>query len=487
MTEARSDSELVRAFVETRSEAAFAELVERHVNLVYSAALRHLRGDAHLARDATQAVFCELARSALSLCGRPTLSGWLYTTTRFIALRMGRSESRRAAREQAFVMRNTEPSLPEVTWKEVENLLDEAMQDLSSEDREAVLLRYFRKESFGAIGASLGASENAARMRVERALEKLRAALSRRGVTCPSSVLGGLLMANAVSSAPAGLAATLLMPAIASGAAATAGGATLKLVEIMTTMNVKTAVAVIALAGTSTGWIVAQRNAAGLEQTVTELRQRASETSATENSGVKPDDEGARLRAERNELMRLRAEVTDLRRQLRERLAATPVVATKSAAPMVQMTPEEHAKEELKMRGIARLNVGKAWGLAFYEFAHANNGMMPPSFQEAAQNFPQISEDLLKIMSPEGPGGPSGDGFEITFQGRIEDIANPAQAIIMREKEPFHFGPDGSALKTYLFADGHSEIHKAADGNFDRWEAMRQPMLKQSAAVEGGQ
>ena len=479
MKEAPTDLDFLREFVEANSDTAFTELVRRHIDLVYSAALRQLRGDSHLARDATQAVFCELARSARKLIGHRTLIGWLYTTTRFVASRMERSEIRRATREQAFAMKQIEESGTGTGWNDVEHLLDDAMQDLPAEDREAVLLRYFRNESFGAIGAALGASENAARMRVDRALEKLRTALGRRGVTCPSAALSGLLLAKAVSSAPVGLAATIAAPALASSAVALPGA--IKLLEIMATTKIKAAVAVIALAGTTTGWIVTQRNSSHLETEIARLRQEASmqlSTNVPEADGTNPEDP-VRLRAERNELMRLRGEVTDLRRQLREKPAAVPAPATTRETATVEMTPEEQAKDELKTRGIAKLNIAKVWGIGFSQFALANNGQMPADFQQAQHHSPEISETLLKFAAEGGVGGASGDGFEITFQGRLDQIENPGHAIIMREQEPFHFGDDGSAQRTYLFADGHSEIHRARDGNFERWEEERRPKLKQ--------
>lgn len=479
MKETRTDIELLRAFVESSSESAFTELVQRHIDLVYSVALRQLRGNSHLARDAAQAVFCELARNARKLREHQTLSGWLYTTTRFVASRIDRSESRRAAREQAFAMNTNLESTTEIGWKDVENLLDDAMQDLSSADREAVLLRYFRNESFGAIGAVFGASENAARMRVERALEKLRAALGRRGVTCPSAVLSALLAANAISLAPTGLASTVAIPAIASAAAASGGTVILNLLDFMATAKIKVALAAIALAGTTTGWIVAQRNSAELEREVVRMRQAmvvSDQAGETDSSDSGADE--ARLRAERNELMRLRGEVTELRRQLRKTEAAPSVPARKQGEAMIELTSEEQAREQLKRIGIAKLNVARGWGLAFYKFAEANRDLMPADFQQAAANYPELSQELSTILAESGVVGANGDGFEITFQGRLGDIENPAQAIIMREKEPFHVEPDGAAQKTYLFADGHSEIHKARDGNFERWETERMPKLK---------
>jgi RNA polymerase sigma factor (sigma-70 family) len=482
MKDERDDRALLGMFLDEHSESAFAEIVQRHIDLVYTVALRQLRGDAHLARDATQGAFCELARNARKLRDHRNLSGWLYNTTRFVASRLIRAESRRSARELAYAMNNNDQSAPapETSWNEVENLLDDAMQDLSGSDREAVLLRYFRNESFGAIGAALGSTENAARMRVERALEKLRLALHRRGVTCPASVLSALLAANAISAAPLGLASAISAPAISAAAAATTTSL-VPLLNFMTATKLKTAAVALVLTGTTTGWLVAQRNSTQLHSEVSELRRRATlqemagATDQTRQFAI-GQDELAQLRAQQSELMRLRAEVTQLRNQVQER-AAVPRITANSSPPPESSPAEEEAREELKMRGIARMTLSRNWGIAFMHFAEANNGQMPTDFQQAAEFLPELPAEMAPLAG-------STLDYEITFHGRLQDIENAPQAIIMREKTPFHFKPDGSAARTYLFADGHSEIHSARDGNFDPYENRLQPRLKGTAVSE---
>src|SRR5215510_1433592 len=96
----RCDGDMLRDYAQRRSEEAFAELVRRHVDLVYSAALRQLNGDVHLAQDVTQTVFSDLARKAGSLSDRRDLAGWLYTSTHFAAAKAVRTEQRRHTREQ---------------------------------------------------------------------------------------------------------------------------------------------------------------------------------------------------------------------------------------------------------------------------------------------------------------------------------------------------------------------------------------------------
>jgi len=214
------DIELLRRYAEDDSEEAFAELVRRHLNLVYSAALRRVGDDVHLARDVTQKVFIALARQASSLSGRRTLIGWLYTASRYSAAHVVRTEHRRKEREQkAYIMNEISFETPsDPGWERVRPALDEVMDQLGGRDREALLLRFFSGCQFSEVGASLGLTEEAARKRVDRALERLRAQLARRGVSSASGAMAAMLAGHAVSAAPAGLAA--VVPGIALAGAA---------------------------------------------------------------------------------------------------------------------------------------------------------------------------------------------------------------------------------------------------------------------------
>ncbi|MDE3066189.1 MAG: sigma-70 family RNA polymerase sigma factor [Verrucomicrobiota bacterium] len=251
------DIGLLGEYARRQSEDAFAALVERHVVLVYSVALRSA-GNPQTAEEITQAVFIILARKARSLPRRTVLSGWLYQTARLTAANFLRAEIRRQKREQEAYMQSrvNEPE-PEV-WPQIVPLLDAAMERLGKKDRDAIVLRYFENKNLREVGAALGASEGAARMRVARALERLRKFFTRRGMTHSADAIAGAVLAHSVHAAPIGLAKTITAVALAKGAAA--GGSTLTLVKgalkLMEWTKAKTAVVagigVLAVAGITT-------------------------------------------------------------------------------------------------------------------------------------------------------------------------------------------------------------------------------------------
>lgn len=209
---AASDPQLLHDYVERRSEAAFAELVRRHIDLVHSVACR-LVNDPHRAKDVSQGVFVALAKNARLLADHPTLSGWLYRTTRNIASQAVRTEMRRRDREQQAAM-NSFPESDD-SWEEISPHLDAVLDELSASDRDAVLLRYFENRPAREMAAIIGTSVEAAQKRVNRAVERLREKLARRGITAGAAGLAGVISANAVQVAPVGLAADLSVAALA--------------------------------------------------------------------------------------------------------------------------------------------------------------------------------------------------------------------------------------------------------------------------------
>ena len=252
------DAELLRRYAESGSEEAFAELVRRHLGLVYHAALRQTDGDAHRAQDVAQEVFTSLARKARALAQRPTLAGWLHTSTRYAALQAVRTERRRQNREQEiYAMTDSlHPDTSGADWERLKPFVDEALHSLGERDREAVLQRFFEGRPFAEVGAKLAVSEDAARVRVDRALDKLRATLARHGVTSTAAALSIALAAQAGAAVPTGLAATVTSGALV------AGGTTPLLFMLMNLSKLKVALALGVVAAGATTVAVQQHSAA---------------------------------------------------------------------------------------------------------------------------------------------------------------------------------------------------------------------------------
>jgi RNA polymerase sigma factor (sigma-70 family) len=286
----RDDMTLMREFAARQSEpalaeTAFTELVERHIGLVHSAALRQV-GDAHLAQEITQAVFIILARKAASLAGGwqrrlvarlhprgdegvadTSLAPWLYRTTRYAAADALKSRRRRAAREQEAYMQSTLNQTDNETWAQLAPLLDDAMAELGETDRTALVLRYFENKSAREIAVALRMEENAAQKRVARALEKLRARFVKRGVTLTATAIAGTVTANSVQAAPVAFVKTISAIAVTKGAAATTSTFTLVkgASKIMAWAKMKTTVVIsvclLLAAGISTATLMEKSSA----------------------------------------------------------------------------------------------------------------------------------------------------------------------------------------------------------------------------------
>jgi RNA polymerase sigma factor (sigma-70 family) len=246
-----SDMELLRDYHRQGSEEAFAELARRHVNLVYSVALRHTGIAAH-AEEITQAVFVILARKAGNLRSDTILEGWLHETTRLTALSFLRGERRRQFREQEAYMQSTLQESADVSvWNQLAPLLDEAVSRLGKKDRDAVMLRFFKDQSVREVAAALKVNEAAAQRRVHRAVEKLRHFFSKRGVALSSVALTGAISTHSIQTAPALLAKSAAAVALAKGAATSISTITLAkatLIAMKTKTIVTTTAAVAASA-----------------------------------------------------------------------------------------------------------------------------------------------------------------------------------------------------------------------------------------------
>ena len=332
------DQNLLAEYARSGSDAAFRELVARFVDLVYSTALRLVEGDTHQAEDVTQTVFVDLARQARTLSREVRLGGWLHRHTCFVAANTLRGERRRQARERQAVEMNVLQNNPGADYSQVAPMLDEAINEMEEADRTAILLRFFEQQDFRSVGEALGSTEDAARMRVTRALEKLKGFLKRQGVTTSAASLGVVLAANAVQAAPVGLAVTISTAAALAGTTlATTAIATATKAIAMTTLQ-KTVVAAVLAAAVGAAIYQATREAnARIE--VQKLQQRQAPLAETIKMLNRERDEAANklaalqeenlvLKKNSAELLRLRGRVAQLQAELNSRTLTSAAGAT---------------------------------------------------------------------------------------------------------------------------------------------------------------
>lgn len=448
------DNELLGHYAKTRSEDAFAEIVRRHVNLVYSTALRRVNGDEHLARDVAQTVFTDLARKAGTLAHRQNLSGWLYTSAHFVAANVVRGENRRRNREEQY-MREPINDVSHAAassgedWVTLRPALDDAMHRLKEADREALLLRYFENRQFAEVGAKLGLNEDAARKRVDRALDKLRGIFAKQGIAT-TAAFASIISANAIQTAPANLAATL-----ATASMTTVGtGTTFTLLKIMTATQLKLGVGALVVAGVTTV-LVMQHQAQNRLRAENEALQQQLAQAQAQNQGLQAaatNQSNALTDAQMNELLRLRGEVSRLRQQTNQ--------LGKAAVKLKQSKPTQQNNEDVDpetQMARARMNDQKQLILGMIMYADKNGGQFPASFDQITNSF-NYSDKIMGDMSK----------LQLVYSGAMTNIPDPASTVVIRETEPWLY--NGQWTKSYGFADGHVELHSEPNGNFDNYE-----------------
>jgi len=323
------DAQLLRDYAECGAEAAFREIVTRHADVVYASALRQVSSP-DLAHDVAQSVFVDLARKAQPLAAtldeNASVLGWLYRSTRFAALTLLRNERRRQTCERRAMDHLNSPADTVPDWDQVRPMLDEAMADLSDAEREALLLRFFKNLDFRAVGSALGVSDDTAQKRVTRALDRLRAYLTRRGVTTTALALSTVISVHAAPVAPPGLAAALAASALSGAALQTASTLTVTKAIAMTTLQ-KTLLAAALVAAVGTGIYQAHQAAhlradlSALGQTrgplAGQFAQLSEETNQARAQVAALREENQRLRMEAQDVPRLRGELARLRAEAR--------------------------------------------------------------------------------------------------------------------------------------------------------------------------
>ena len=432
----QTDSHLLRDYAEDANETAFAELVRRYVDFVYSAALRMVR-DSHLAEDVTQSVFVALARSAPQLVTRPVLSGWLHRTAQNIAAQTVRTIERRRTREQeAAAMNELLASAPDAVWEQISPHLDTALGELDESDRDALLLRYFERKSAREMGQLLGISDEAAQKRVSRAVDRLREFFSRRGVKVGASGLVVVITANAVQAAPTALAAAITTTICAG--TVTGAAITTHIITNWITMKLTTGIVIGTIAAATVTYTVLHTKANRLQgENKTSVVPRQQNTTPT----ASPDKGNDASQADRNELLRLRGEVGVLRQQTNE-LAQTQ--SRQSASQMAQVS-QEATSDMMKMMLTVRvffLNGNIVTLTNVNQFRGLPPGALPAN----------VELDKFEVVPQPSP--PQYDWPDV---------------IVLRERNPRQTS-DGKWARVYGMVDGQTIEQISADGNFESWE-----------------
>jgi len=514
------DLNLLGQYAQNRAQDAFTEIVRRHVDLVYSAALRQVRSP-QLAEEVAQSVFTDLARNAGKLKPDTVLTAWLYQVTRRTAIDVVRREARRQLREQVASEMNAMNATAS-DWTHVEPFLDEAMHALDETDRAAVLLRYFEKKSLREVGAALGTSDDAAQKRVSRAVERLREFFAKRGVTVGASGLVVVISANAIQAAPVGLAATISTVAVLAGTTlATTAIATATKVIAMTTLQ-KTVIAATLTAAIGTGIYEAHQNSQLREQNRTlrqqqaplaeQIRELQRERDEATNRLALSQQENAQLKQNTAELLKLRADVTQLRNEandpidasakalvakmnkLKQRLAETP----NAKIPELQFLTDrdwlnaandkldsdaDYRRDLASLRSAAQSKFASMLKLALDQYMQANNKQFPTDISQLKPYFSSPVDDAILQQWEIAPAstikslGMGGDVI-ITQKVPVDDVFDTR----------FGIGPNGYGQTDFLSQETRDTMNPVFDAyraaHNDQWQIDLSQLLPYATTLE---
>jgi RNA polymerase sigma factor (sigma-70 family) len=436
----KSDARLLREYAEHGTERAFTEIVTRHTNLVYSAAVRQTESP-DLATEITQSVFIGLAQGARTLlprlAGNASLAGWLCRSARNISLNLRRDEFRQHSRERQAMELLDPISETAPDWERLRPVLDEAMSELSEPDYDALVMRFFNQQDLRSIGRALGVTDDTAQKRVSRALDKLREHLSRRGINSAAAALTAVLSANAIQAAPAGLTIAISAAALAGTVISTPTLIATTKTIAMTTIQ-KALVTITTAVAIGTGIYEARQNSTlrGQVQTLQEQfapladqihgLQQGRDDAANKLAALSQENKA--LKGDLADLPKLRGEVARLRGnappvndpaysaykslldridKLKQRVAETPGARIPemrllseedytSATRSPLNTERDYLAALSNLRSTAEFKfITTLLNPALSQYAQANHGQFPSDLAQLQPYFPSSVEDAI--------------------------------------------------------------------------------------------